>query len=152
MDTAERSRRDAPSLCSLLALLPLLFAGTTLGGCVSVTVSRLHRVPAPETPCSVDPGLVGSWKGHHPTQLGYGWFRLRLECDCTYSWSGRLPWLRSRDEGYYRIRDGSLAFTHEGGTLTWPYRLIGDSLELSQTPTETEVYGRTGRTSCPPPG
>jgi hypothetical protein len=150
MDAAERSRRYAPLLCSLLALLPLLFAGTTLGGCV--TVSRRHRVPAPETPCSVDAGLVGSWKGQHSTQLGPGSFRLRFECDCTYSWSARFPWLRFRDEGYYRIRDGSLVFTHEGDTLTWPYRLISDSLELRQTPTETEVYGQTERTSCGPPG
>lgn len=142
-------RKRAPAAGGLLLLLFLL-AGTALGGCV--TASHLRRVAPPAAPCTVDPSLLGSWKGHRNTQLGPGWFRLRFECDCTYSWSAQLLWLRARAEGYYRIRDGALLLTDEGGTRTWPYVLTGDSLEIREAPTETDIYGRAGRTSCPLPG
>ena len=96
--------------------------------------------------------LAGTWTSTRATQLGPAEATLTLGCDCRYE--SRIVVLgRTIDErGTFTAAEEALAFRRQSGqTTTWPYRLDGGRLMLTEHPTETHAYERVSAETCEAP-
>ena len=102
--------------------------------------------------CAIEPGLAGTWTSTRATQLGPGEVTLTLGCDCRYE-SRVIVLGRTIDErGTFAAAGQALAFGRQSGaTTTWPYRLDGGRLMLTEHPTETHAYERVSAETCDAP-
>lgn len=116
-----------------------------MSGCASLVL------PAPRfTPdqCVIDRALVGTWTDSRMTQMGPGWMKVSLGCDCRYTSRAQLLFLRVTERGQYRAIGGQIFFEQASRQFVAPYELDGDRLRLTEHPTETHTYRRRSRPAC----
>lgn len=117
----------------LLALLFLLATScTSLGGHATKLAS-----------CDDDPRLHGSWRSYRFSQLGPAWTNFTFEPGCVYRASFQLVWMRSKEEGNYRVEAGTLVLSRGSRTTRMPYHFDGDALVLQESKDEVYTYRRT---------
>lgn len=51
---------------------------------------------------------------------------------------------RADEHGHYSITDGAIRFARQETTTTWPYRVDGDQLRLTEVPGDVPAYARCG--------
>lgn len=127
-------------------LMAAIFAGLLITGCFSA--GGPPEVPAAGT-CAPDDALTGEWTDRRMSQLGPGWVRLALRCDCTYTMRIQLLWSRIREEGVYRVEDGELVLQRESGETRWSFELDGDRLSLEEAAGEVHPYRLASDLRCP---
>ncbi len=115
-------------LCALFSL--------SLAACV--TAGRAVRIDS----CRDDPALHGSWRSYRMSQLGPAWIDITFADGCRYRTTARLLFMRSRENGNYRVEGDVIVFTRSSGETRWPYRLEGERLLLQESPEEKHVYER----------
>jgi hypothetical protein len=123
----------------VVATLAIVFAS-----CVSSTG---RGVPNPG--CDRDPRLLGTWRSQRISQVGPGRMTFSFGCGCVYRSSVLTLFARIREEGNYRVWNGTLVFTRPSGAETrWPFRFEGDHLVIEEHPGESYRYTRTRETAC----
>lgn len=115
-------------------------------GCVTSTAPPRASAPA----CSITPELAGTWQTWRFSQLGPAWTALRLNCDCSYSSSIQLLWMRISEEGTFDISGDRIVFHRPARTIETPYVLDDDRLTLRETASTETIYRRTGEERCRP--
>lgn len=126
----------------IVAILALLISTS----CSNLGRSSLH---SDRGSCVPHPELAGIWRSHRHSQLGTGTATLKLHCDCRYSMTISLTFARITEEGEYRILNDQLILSRAKRDTSWPFRLAGETLVITESETETYEYKRDGvASSC----
>ena len=133
---------DARDIARMLAVAVLVGVAA---GCSTTSSAP----PASSNASCIAGTVAGTWKDFRMTQLGPAWLTLRLGCDCTYDSTSQLLWMRVNERGRYLVTGSEIAFERASGeATTWPFRLEGESLLLTEAPGEDRTYRRSQRASC----
>jgi hypothetical protein len=97
--------------------------------------------------CGSYPEMAGVWRSRRGSQVGAATATLKLQCDCRYTMTIGLAFSRITEEGEYRVLGDQLVLSRANGETSWPFRLAGETLVLTESETETWEYKRVGPAS-----
>lgn len=117
-------------------------------GCVS---SSLPHLEAPGALFNMDKSLAGDWTDSRSTQFGPAWVRYSFGCDCTFRFRVQRAFSRIAERGRFQSDGQVITFTRPNNvTASWPYRVEGDQLYLTEAPGDVRQFKRSESRTCSP--
>jgi hypothetical protein len=98
--------------------------------------------------CVSRPELAGVWRSRRDSQIGASRVTLKLDCDCRYHMTVSMPFGKMTEDGEYRIEDAELVFSRSNGATSWPFRITGETLVITEGETEAHEYARIAAGNC----
>ena len=131
---------------SLLLRSVVMLALLVVTSCTNLGRSSFH---GNRGLCVPDADVAGIWRSRRESQVGASTVTLELDCNCRYRMTISLAVGRMTEEGEYRILNDQLVFSRAKGDTSWPFRIAGDTLVITESETETHEYKRmSGAGSC----